>query len=651
MTKIHVLDSKTANKIAAGEVVERPASVIKELVENAIDAKATSILIAIEHGGIHRMQVTDNGSGIEADQVATAFLRHATSKIENDRDLDAIGTLGFRGEALASIAAVSKVRMITRTRESDLGSEIRLEGGKVLCQEECGCAEGTSITVEDLFFNTPARLKFLHSTAAETGAISDIVLRLILANPEISIRFTNNGKMVYHSPGSGLLDAIQCVYGKEIAKKVLPIRSEAEGIVLNGYVGLPEIARQSRVHQSLFINGRYVKSSRISNAIQQGYGQRLMIGRYPFYVLHVQIPLDRVDVNVHPQKLEVRFSREDALCTSITDSVRELFSRQSDVRDFQPQSLQEQTTEHRPEESVAKGQKPDDREVAGAEAMDLSQTMAEVLSDMKREVGESFYRFFKEESPIQHQTAADPGQGIGLDLQKTGNTRTVAEQEERSRRMDVKDPFQPETIEMPQQVRMEEEDSPFSDYQLIGQVFSTFILVQSGDALYFIDQHAGHERLTYERYLREAAAQEVAMQYLLAPTVIELTFEEMRIFEQHRQEFTDLGFEAVPFGPTQVALRAIPVLLAQDDMVGMFHDVLDAIALGKDHPDPEILQERMIRSACRHSIKGGERLTEAEIAALMEQLKKTEKLTCPHGRPICIKMTKYELEKGFKRIV
>lgn len=628
--RIQLLDESTSNRIAAGEVVERPSSVVKELLENALDAGATSISIEIASGGLSMIRIADNGSGIHPEDLPLAFMRHATGKIRSGDSLMAIETMGFRGEALSSIAAVSRVTLSSRQKGSDLGSSISLEGGKVVDQGTVGCPEGTSLTVKDLFFNTPARLKFVKSPAVEAAKVSDVVLRAILSHPEISIRLVNNHKMVYHSPGSGLKDAIVSVYGKQVAHQLLPVSFLRDSLNIKGYIGAQELSRQSHAGQTLIVNGRVIQSKLLSEAVQKGYGQTLMIGRFPFFVLNLEMPYANVDVNVHPQKVEVRFADPLAISESITEAVQRAIALQQKVPETEnPFVYHDEKNPHADDPAEQEPRQLVLEEKKGAAITDTEEKYTDYTK----------HTLWENEKQSPSSFAFRLGSGA-YELHEDAGIMPP--------RMTSFEPAreEKETVEMTAE-RTSLGERPI----VLGQLFETYLLVQSGQIFYIIDQHAGHERLTYDAYKEQILQSEVASQPMLVPDILSLTFSEMTAFQDHQSIFERLGFDVSVFGEKEVIVRAYPLVLGTVSFARFFTDVLDHILNGENVQMSDMVMHKLIRSACRHSIKAGDPLSLEEMEALVNKLRNHEHLTCPHGRPIAIRITKTDLEKRFGRLV
>lgn len=629
--RIQLLDESTSNRIAAGEVVERPASVVKELVENALDAGAGSISVEIVSGGLSLIRIVDNGSGIHPDDLPLAFMRHATGKIRSGDSLMGIETMGFRGEALSSIAAVSRVTLSSRQKGAELGSSISLEGGKVKDQGPAGCPEGTSITVQDLFFNTPARLKFVKSASVEAARVSDVILRTILAHPEVSIRFVNNHKMIYHSPGSGLKDAILSVYGTQIANQLLPVEMEKDSISVNGYIGTQELSRQSHAGQTLIVNGRVIQSKLLSEAVQKGYGQSLMIGRFPFFVLNIGLPFASVDVNVHPQKTEVRFADPLAIGQCITEAVSRAVSAKqpAQTKAFAYQPPQPQA-ENSPGEPPIKT--PEQVEFSAPKPEPLPQ---EETIDYTKQTLQQSDRLHTDSVSFRLSSQQDVfREDAGVWAPKLGNAKKQEQQA------------------APEKLPLQAERHSLGQAPLVlGQLFETYLLVQSQNDFYILDQHAGHERLTYDAYKQQILQSEIASQPLLVPDILQLTFAEMEAFSDHQETFSQLGFDVAAFGEREVIVRAYPLVLGKVALAQFFTDVLDHIFNGQNVKMTDMIMDKLIRSACRHSIKAGDALEAKEMESLVAMLQNNDQLTCPHGRPIAIKISKTELEKRFGRLV
>lgn len=641
--KIIVLEPSIANKIAAGEVVESPASVVKELVENSIDAGSTALTVEIRNGGVDYIRVTDNGCGIDQGDVENAFKRHATSKLSSVEQLSRIETLGFRGEALASISSVSKVSMRTRTETAQVGAHILIEGGTTVSCEAFGGVVGTTIEVSELFYNVPARLKFLRSTRSEAAAISDYVLRFILSNPDISIKYINNGRVVYHSYGDGILEnALLCVYGSEIADQLYSVNFDDGYMRISGYVGSEAIARSNRNHQNVFINKRYVKSQLISHAVQRAYDTRLMSGRFPFFVLNILLSSAEVDVNVHPNKLSVRFKDDTRIAYATSKAVRDAFSYSVDSDDHVKPGNAEYTDDSSiPSEGI------------------LHASVDRIKTD-------DLYRIFHNEPKDYDNLAVAQAQGV-----ESYTTEGASITEHRRRSSDNQSfvsesvgsiaPFMPRVHDIadstpirqkqldgfkkPEQIELGK-----LPYRFIGVVFETFIIIQQGDSVYFIDQHAAHERVLYERFMSKTF--KFNSQILLAPLEFKLEPFELSILSENKARFMELGFIFSKIEDMTVTITAVPDIIGATNVYQFLHDALAKIGDDKAARERELIRSTIIQSACKHAIKAGERLDTQTIDWLIDSYSSSETpLTCPHGRPIVIRFTKADLHKMFKRIV
>ncbi|MBR4015669.1 MAG: DNA mismatch repair endonuclease MutL [Anaerotignum sp.] len=641
MQKIQLLDSKTINKIAAGEVVESPKSVVKELTENAIDAGAGTVTVEIKEGGISYIRVTDNGSGIPKEQVKAAFLRHATSKMAQIEDLEHIFTLGFRGEALASIAAVAQVEMLTKTREEETGTRICISGGEIEVLEDTACREGTSITVRNLFYNVPARRKFLKKPATESGQVSDLVNKLALGHPEVALCYINNETTVLHTAGNNDTKAsVFYVYGKEAANSMLPLSYQKGDYAVSGLIGKPEFCRANRNYENLFINGRFIKNSIVSRAVEDAYKTKLLIGKFPVFVLNLEVAPALVDVNVHPAKLEVRFKNDDEVYDFFYTAVSKVLQ---DAVLIPRAELEKKPKEKQPEpiqEALAEMPQMQERAEEAAEQKLLQAAQMPVQTPD-----------FPSEKPAMRENAPIPaGGGRSVDelLKRkpatTGIAQTAAAYQVEPQIGET--PFKKPEEESPK----EQKHSFFNEYQIVGQVFRTYWIVEQGDCLYLIDQHAAHERVLYEELMGRFRNEKVISQRLLMPLMLNLTPSELETLRDNRELLESFGFELEDFGNTY-ALRSTPYVVQNPDGVGFFTEILDRLAEEKIQNvyDTKILA--VATMACKAAVKGHDALSVREAQALIEQLLQLENpFTCPHGRPTIVELTKYELEKMFKRI-
>lgn len=603
MTKIQVLDTMTANRIAAGEVVERPASVAKELLENALDAGATAVTLEIRDGGISYLRVTDNGSGIAPEDCRIAFERHATSKIRSGDDLSRIGTLGFRGEALPSIASVSKVELTTRTRGAEAGVKLTMEGGVVTDVRDAGCPQGTTFVVRDLFFNTPVRRKFLKRAQTEAGYVADVATELALSRPEIAVRFVNNGKPVFQTVGNGdLRSVIYVVHGREVSSGVLPFQGAQGATRVEGFVGVGNLARGNRNYEFFFVNGRFVRDAQLSSAVENACRERVMIGKYPYCVLSVTVPMDAVDVNVHPNKLEVRFKEDFPIRETVQGIVETAFADTG-------AALKELATPPIPEE------KPKQMELTQQPPapMPPAPPAACQAYNIVRSVRESSY-------------AAPP----------------TPWREERPLPPPVSPPQQP----APPQPRTEPVGTTAV---MLGQLFSTYLLVQRGDKLLIIDQHAAHERILYEK-LRRQVDEERRSQQMLVPYLFDTTVREEALLMENLPKLLSMGFEIEPFGARTFRVTAVPMLLGAPQVKEFFVELLDNIETLAGAANRDLQRDALIKMACKKAVKAGDALSQQEVNALLALIAGEDLPTCPHGRPIVVALTKHELERKFKRI-
>ena len=603
MPTIHILPTRIANQIAAGEVVERPSSVVKELVENAIDAGATNITIEIDNGGMDCIRIIDNGSGIPDDDCETAFLRHATSKIANANDLFAIRSLGFRGEALASIAAVSRVNMQTQTQEDDLGTQIRFEGGELIEHKRFAGTRGTSIEVRDLFFNVPARLKFVKSARAESAAIGDYITRLILSAPQVAVHYINAGKTVYRSIGNGSAkDALISVYGVSAERQICPVSFDDGYLKITGYVGVPDLARANRSGQTILLNGRIIRSNVLSHALSRSFDTRVLIGRFPFAVLYLSIAYAEVDVNVHPAKLEVRFADEQRVSRSVVVACSEAL-----IRSYVP-DIEIQRDE--PENSSSLFSNPEQ-----TRRVDLRAPVTQPSGSLR----EGGVASFSARVPTYRMPQREPD-----DLRQT-HSDLVAQLSH----------TQPE---------------PFAEpFHIIGCAFDTYWYVQQGAYVYCIDQHAAHERLLYDALMARSVA--VVSQTLFLPEDVRLLPTQSDVFFANKAELERFGFVFSDATDTGVTLLAVPQIRGRALKSAFLQDVLEFLSSYEETRPNDWFHDAIAQSACKHAVKAGERLSHEEIHTLLEQLSaQNTLLTCPHGRPIAIRFSKMDIEKMFKRL-
>ena len=681
MRKIAVLDQQTIDKIAAGEVVERPSSIVKELVENAIDAGATAVTVEITDGGKKMIRITDNGGGMERDQVPLAFLRHATSKIEKVEDLEHIASLGFRGEALSSIAAVAQVELITKTPSALSGVRYVINGGVQESLEDMGAPEGTTFLVRNLFYNTPARSKFLKSDTTEGNYVSTLMEQLALSHPEISFKYIQNKQVKLHTSGNyNIKDVIYNIYGRDITKALLEVSYENDFMKIEGFVGKPEISRGNRTFENYYINGRFVKNRIIAKGIEDAYKGFLMQHKFPFVSLHIQMEGNDLDVNVHPSKMEVRFARG----TEVYDAVYETVHKALTTREMI------QTVPFGKEEPVKKlssvvkpGGVPEPFEMKRRAEMPEYRT--QVANTVNRTSNVSIKG--NDRTVSAPDTAMDKKQISSYSTLPRG-TITMAEQAVREQKIyQTKDPFtkaeeklfegtindknihekQPDAMQVnmsqevekqqkPQQLELFEEKllapESRSRHQLIGQIFDTYWLVQFEDKFFIIDQHAAHEKVYYERFVKRFREQTVESQYLSPPLIVSLNLQEEALLKANRKYFEDFGFEIEPFGGKEYCINAVPANLYGLTEEELFLEMLDNLASEKDKDPLGIFASRLATMACKAAVKGNHQMSDREANALIDELLTLENpYHCPHGRPTIISMTKTELEKKFKRIV
>lgn len=618
MPNIAILNQETIDKIAAGEVVERPCSVVKELVENAIDAGSTAITVEIKEGGISFIRITDNGCGIERDQVAVAFYRHSTSKIRSAEDLLTVKSLGFRGEALSSISAVARVELITKTYDELTGTRYVIEGSKELSNEEIGAPDGTTFIVKDLFYNVPARRKFLKTAQTEGSYISDMVEKLALSHPDISFKFINNNQTKLHISGNGnRKDIIYHIFGREISSSLLEVKHECEYFKVEGFIGKPVITRGNRNYENYFINGRYVKSNILSRAIEEAYKSFLMQHQYPFTVLYFTF-FSELDVNVHPTKMELRFDNNNEIYVELCDTIYAILSRKEMIPEVPvdstpaPKKIVHEYKEPIPEPF----EKRRINEVRAAESRSV--------------YGQSVTSAVKDYSAIEPavktpktSTAYEPAQAV------TGTQQTLGDYD-----------------------KVFLTESAKKQFSIIGQLFKTYWLIEFEDKLYIIDQHAAHEKVLYEKTMARLANKDFTSQRISPPIVMTLDARECEMLEKYRPQIEQFGYEVEHFGGKEYMISAIPDNLFNIDMKDLFIEMLDDFSNATGRQTPDIITEKVASMSCKAAVKGNDKLTLPEINELIDELLSLDNpYNCPHGRPTIISMSKYEIEKKFKRIV
>lgn len=645
MPDIQLLDEATIEKIAAGEVVERPSSVVKELVENAIDAKATFITVEIKEGGMTFLRVTDNGCGIEKEQVRLAFLRHSTSKIRSMEDLLCVKSLGFRGEALASISTVAQVELITRPRGALTGVRYVIEGSKEKVFEEVGAPEGTTFLVRNLFFNTPVRRKFLKTAQTEGGYVATIVERLALSHPEISFQLIVNNQPKLHTSGNcNRRDIIYHIYGKEIAANLLEVDSERDGIRVSGYIGKPLISRGNRNFENYYINGRYMKSNVVAKALEEAYRSFLMNHQYPFTVLYIEMEEELLDVNVHPTKMEVRFSNGETLYAALVELLRASLQGRDLIPEVSvggdvPTVREEQKAQIR---AAVRKDSPYEmkyaprplREPAGSES--AGSKSVEMESDRK-----------ESNRPESVHAALEPAEKR---QPAHGTEQPNAHEKQQTHQMEMTEVFREENGYQTNFI----EEAKRSNIRLIGQLFETYWLIEAEEKLFIVDQHAAHEKVLFERNMKTFAERDYTSQQLSPPIILSLTMQEQNALKRNLEELTGLGFEIDPFGGSEYTILAVPDNLYNLDVKRLFFELLDDMAAegGSGRTTTEMIWNKVATASCKAAVKGNQRISRAEAQELIRELLTLENpYHCPHGRPTMISMSKYEIEKKFKRIV
>lgn len=643
MQSIKILDNKTINKIAAGEVVEGPKSVVKELVENAIDAGATAVTVEIKEGGISYIRIMDNGCGIPKEQVKTAFLRHATSKMSEIEDLEHIFTLGFRGEALASIAGVAQVELMTKTRDEETGTYIEISGGEIKNIQDTSCTEGTTITVKNLFYNVPARRKFLKKPATESGFVSDLINKLALGHPEVSFRFINNDTTMLHTTGNGELKAsVFYVYGKEAANSMVPLEYKKGEYTLTGLIGKPELSRGNRNYENLFINGRFIKNKVVATAVEDAYKTRLLIGKFPIFVLNLQITPNQVDVNVHPAKLEVRFKNDDEIYELFYEAVFKALEQVVLI----PQVGWDKAPAVKTTDKPIKGEQQKIEDIPVYKSVPSSFSPERGISGA---TGKTVDQLLNRQQGAQNQVRQNADEFLIDPVIVRGKEETTAEKD--APLMNAISHSQ-NVMNQGQEGAMEPEVEPFfKQYKIIGQIFQTYWMIEQGDCLYLIDQHAAHERILFEELMARFQEENMVSQKLLLPQMLNLSSSEIEVLKENQSLLEGFGFEFETFGQNQYALRAVPYLLKEPSGAGFFTEILDSLSEQKIRSVYDMKLLAVATKACKAAVKGHDRLSFQEAEAMIGRLLKLENpFTCPHGRPTIIEMTKYELEKKFKRI-
>jgi len=639
MANIKVLDQNTINQIAAGEVIDRPASVVKELLENAIDAKATAITVEIKDGGISFIRITDNGCGIEKEDIKVAFLRHSTSKIRTAVDLVTVSSLGFRGEALSSISAVAMVELITKTKESFCGTRYVIEGGEEKSLEDIGVPDGTTFIVRNLFYNTPARRKFLKNANTEASYISDIVEKIALSHPEISIRFIINNQNKLHTSGNGSLrDVVYTVYNREIATNVIEINNSCQFMKITGYIGKPLISRGNRGYENYFINNRYVKSNFISRAIEDAYKSFLMQHKYPFTCINLQVDPELLDVNVHPSKMELRFRNQEEIYPFVFNTVDAALHHRQLIPDVEIEEKKEK--EKTVTQIVSEVMAGDGKKVRIPEPFEIKRNESIKESIKEIEIANKKEQIFKlnEKNEILMEDSEKykyvPENKISRIIEKEEKKVVVENQMEL---------FDDNLLSKKARI----------NHKIVGQVFDTYWIVEYNDKMFIIDQHAAHEKVLYEKILKRYNAREQLSQEINPPIVVSVSMKEEQVLKANMDSFRKFGYEIEEFGGNEYAIRGVPYDLLSLSSRELFLELLDGINIDDGiRVSPDMLIDRMATMACKAAVKGNNKLSMDEANKLIDELLELDNpYNCPHGRPTIISMTKYEMEKKFKRII
>ena len=661
MKRINILSEDTANKIAAGEVVERPSSVVKELVENSIDANAKNILIEVEEGGISLMRVIDDGDGIYKDDMTKAFLPHATSKIKESEDIYNISTLGFRGEALPSIASVSKVNLKSKQEESGFGYEISIEGGGISDVTECGINKGTIIEVRDLFYNVPARKKFLKTISKEGSLINDIVTRIALANPDVSIKLYNNGKKIIHTFGNGdIKDVIRTIYGRNISEDIIYFEDTSDLVTIHGYVGREDIARGSRNNQSTFVNKRYIKNKSLAVAVEQAFKSFSTVNKFPFFILYIEIYPEYVDVNIHPTKAEIKFNDERMIFGKIFNAVHTALKNDvfDDFAIKEEEDTFKETSKIPSFEEIAFKIKEEEEKVKIAsniakEVMDGGKILNVNLSSEKP----------KEEIniPVDLKTNSESYASAQFPVETTFHEKYDSKNNISSEGYTAIDLKKEENIYSEESKNInnvsnstinEVKFAKFPPITIIGQYNKTYILGEYDSTLYMIDQHAAHEKILFEKYLKEIENGDIVIQPLMVPTIIDLTIDDYSYYEENIKVFKEAGFVLEEFGGTSLALKEVPYFLGRLNAKKLFLEILDNLKNLGNGKTSEVKHNAIATKACKAAVKGNDKLEFNEMIKLVEELRYIDDpFHCPHGRPVIVKFTSTDIDKKFRRIV
>ena len=684
MAKINLLDSSIYNLIAAGEVVERPASVIKELVENAIDAKAKNITIEIKDGGTTFMQVTDDGTGIEEDDIKSAFLPHATSKIKIASDLDSIATLGFRGEALASIASVSKVSVVSKTAESELGTKLDVAGGKFGEIKKVSANVGTIMTVEDLFYCVPARAKFLKKPKTEEQEITNIISRTILAHPDINFNYIVDGKKQLSSIGSTKKEALYSIYGKEAVSETLEVKASREGVSVDGFIGKPTYSKSNRTYQTLIINGRYVVNITVQTAVANAYGDFLMKRQYPFFVLYLTVPVDEIDVNVHPNKLDVKFLKSSLVYSVIFEAVSRALNGMDYIKEIDAEANTSPSfsrnfsarSNSAPIDKMGVNLNPFSANIDNITEKEKNNLTDIVVDSMISSASsnsllqDNFGTGSRLLEKINDKIMHNDDTAFKSELYENSNDKTQARASQENLQQSFSnydmvsksnaanfdenkkaDDFETNFVQTKQEKPVQQD---FAENEIIniGKIFNTYLIIQWGDNMYLIDQHAGHERIRYDKLKAEYESGSIVVQPMLIPYVLSLNSEDCRIVEANLDAIRSVGFDIDEFGDKSYKISAVPAIVDGIDFDKFFSMFL-AEKLNKTKiTEADLVKDNLMQMACKSAVKGGDDLSKGEIETLLKEMKEKDVvLFCPHGRPVIVRITKSEIEKWFKRIV
>ena len=629
MSKINLLSSKIYNRIAAGEVVDRPYSVVKELVENSIDSGASSIIVEIQNGGISLIEVSDNGCGIEKTELKKALMPHATSKISSIKDLDDIRSLGFRGEALPSIASVSKIKIQSKPTSQTLGACVYTEGGEEIEQNDCGMTDGTIVTVKNIFFNTPAREKFLKSARSEESEISSIMARFILGNPQIAFKYLADGQLIYQSFGDGLESAFINVYGTDTIKQCFFIDVEKNGFTIKGYIGKHNYTKGTRSHQTIFLNGRYVVNQTISSAISNAYSSYLMKHRYPFYVLNITMPTSTVDINVHPNKLNVRFSNNQIVYGTLYSIISKTLDGSSEAlnivkQDTQKVEIKTNDTNH---DSVTRN--------------NINTSIKHANTDFERLTLHDYVQPASQPSslayPTFNDTKEDQSKSQEIDIFAENKAYILQLEKQKAEQQAIKT----EQLEIKTNVEL----------KYVGQALNTFLVLDDGKDMYLVDQHAAHERILYDNLIASTENKEIVHQPLLIPFVLNLGNAEFDFINSNLDCIRSLGIEIEEFGRNSFKIDSIPAILSSLNLDDFFNSIIDDLFSLKNVTLVSVLKEKLAQKACKSAIKAGDTLDMSQVNVLLTKLKSNLGLKCPHGRPVCVKITRDEIDKWFKRII